>query len=549
MSSLLSNYSKTVEMIMLRNVDKSSMDQLMLVFSMTMPCGTEVDDIMERGRALSKMQDVAELTLASALYFLAGPRDMFFHRLGDRILVENEYDSYGKYRPEQDRSKLDAGRKFREDIQILNYFAHGFYDVTELHHGSGTTLDQLTIDWEARPDLDVEQDSHTISLAEALSAQIILDIHHILRQDVWHGFRQLYEMGKTIESNITQWKKDTFNNQFKAKYRYKERAILLDNTFDMVQGLLQHIIRKYESSVAVATKRRLSHSDILHSSYMALNPVLCGTLLFHAVTIIRDSGSMTAAFWKSIQSAGQLYYSCKMLREFAEEKDASESTAFVKNDAHLDTKTPLYWDDMEYLFEIYGKEAFFHGHLPHSNEEVVKHVGSQDDYTSALGLSQIGARVKLDEGLKEFMKLNMANFGSERGIGSHEPVIVSQNLHYCKYSVLAVSPNGRPLTGVAYWKLETLQALLENQLAKEVEQLRINKLTGKAKKAAVRSTLKGADGNVSQVSILRTLKETLQSESRVLHFDFLSFHLNCLLLLRTIRRQGQTTFENVSNCC
>lgn len=183
---------------------------------------------------------------------------------------------------------------------------------------------------------------------------------------------------------------------------------------------------------------------------------------------------------------------------------------------------------MDFSFQMVGAEAFFDGKLPASNKDAVE-VAKRELYDERTDEDHskgwVGPLVDLPTTREGVVFANQ--------IYSYEPIAVTHRLYFAKYmKMTAKAQEGK----VYHWTIETLQGLLEKHL----------RGSRNGVESSGQTEVYERDGDVPQSTLLRTLKETLQRESRVLHFDYLSFHVTCLKLFRTVRNDFRHRLEQVS---
>jgi hypothetical protein len=540
-SSLLSDWSQTTKLILTRQME--GCDQVLAMFFN--PCTTladlRLDDLRAIERSISKIPETVDLTFAVAFYFLSGPRHLIVQR-GDKGMmdtIDEDVDLFGAYNSEQDRNQLDFAQLFLEDMQILANYAKYVYKWEDW---SNYTVDHFTMQWK---DEFAKTSNKTITLAQALGAQLYLDIQHVLRQDSTKGLADLYDASLLHLETIARWEEHmpflqaTLGDRVEAnpKFRNARQAMLSLKGFaeDML-NLKKEIQERQEREEGLEPGAYLTDWTFLRSS-----PLLCGIILFQTLAWLRETGSSIAHNYQSIQFAGQLYYGCILQRSSGENKE-------VWGD-------DLVWQDMSHLFDLMGEEAIFYGPTPKTNEEMVQHYMDLSKENSKSG----NCRCCVQDGHYGPVRTApcLAKKGCEavqyaKNLCKYEAIAVTHRIFFSKHQKVKHGKKGRTKEGeqINDWTLETLQALLQEKI--EIQRIRddfvvADKLNGKAKarkRKPTSSAIKSDDGEVSQVVLLRTLKEALHQESRALRFDLLSFHITCFRLLCSNKANIQCLFDS-----
>lgn len=310
-------------------------------------------------------------------------------------------------------------------------------------------------------------------------------------------------------------------------------------------------------------KRKESKSDIQNDcnlmlcSFMEMNPLMCGINLFLMIHSIRDVGLQLSSWFRTIDNAGQFYHVCQMHRQYWKSAtDLDHERAEFQKTFNNKWRDDLVWEDMDIIYQMVGVEAFFDGHKPSSNYDVYRCQNAIEDILE--GIKWI-PRAK-PTGLEGPIAMKPELGAKEQAYAKHtlftyEPIAITHRLFFSKYAPIddeyeEEEEEEEDYQNAAWrsWKLDTLQALLEEELKKEAFRLkRKKKLAGKGRKKmpSPQTSLLGADGDVSHVNILRALKGSLQRESRALHFDMLSFHTTCYRLLNYMREELRYVMEEV----
>lgn len=537
---LLGDYRNTIRLILSRTLDDESSVGLRLFFK---PCTElfETPDIETVGSFLSSIPQIADLTFATAFYFLNGPRHSIVRRSDCKEVHTVLNDHFGTYDSSQDRAKLSAVEKLKQDVQVLARFAKNVFNVDTIF---SSIHDHLTMQWTYEY---VVNGNKTISLSQAFGAQIFLDMHHVLQDHVYDAYHDISKAALQIKATLEYWRQPG-GPSHEIKHSVGQGIGLL-----AVESIVDTIIKGMEYEKHIGAKTCCCHlrKELAFRDFLEIHPLLCGITLFKCLHAVRNSGMYLAHYSGSIKCAGQFYYACHMHRTYW--KTATEvegERAVFQQMINEKWKEPLVWEDMQSMIDMLGVEAFFDGRIPKSNNDVYKFLGTVED-----GMEMLGWKPKRKKEGHSGPIRTIPGRSKDLPFAKHtfltfEPIAVTHRLFHTKYACFKPGKMQAHLYG---WKLETLQALLEDELKKNssaVEPKQESKSRGRGRKkpttANPRSALTEANGEVSHVDILRTLREALEKESRALHFDFLSFHTTCYLLLSTMRSDLRQLMEEVS---
>lgn len=535
-SNLLSDYSKTIRLMLSGNLDDSD-PGLSHMFNPFIDQGSSpLDQILIVGKSLSKIPKVANLVFANAFYFLNGPRHRIISkREGHKLrIVKKQKNIFLELNKPPNGAQLNTVERLQEDVRLLAHFAQEVY-FSDHHHN--LIPDHFTMHWTE----GYAKDSNpTISLDEAFSAQIHLDIHHVLQDDTRRGFEDFCAEGIKMNDSIEKSKRCTLQDDDEKKSSQETLAFIQDRLQKLHRD--KEKMPQHRSAVEEACQMqgKDNEKDFGDLSFLQLNSLLCGVLLFQLKHYFRNTGLYLTNYFATMKFAGQFYYTCQMQRSAY-----NTVTARGQKMRYPQFLNPLKWEDMDFIFDLYGEETFFQGHQPRSNWDIIKYNGGLDDAMIGLGIKEEPSRIighigpieTIPKSQKKIPESSQIRYAKD--LYSYESIAVTHRLFHSKYA----DYSGKPIT--ESWTVETLQALLENQLQQKGPR-RIQedeKRAKEGKRGRFRTTMKEIDGDVHQLTILETLKETLQSESRALNFDFVSFHINCFDLLCALRLNNRHRFN------
>jgi hypothetical protein len=502
-SSLLSDYSKSMELMLSRKLGKSDSDFIDLLFNPMRDWTNQVRDIEIVARSLAKIPTFADLTLANAFYFLKRPRYAF-------MISTKDYSKQDEDTAQRSK-KMKEVASLEEDISILGLFSLRLCEATR-HFYEGIRIDHFTMQW-------IENlsgsDDKTITLAHVFGAQMYLDMHHVLRLDCKRGNADLSEAIKRYLQTIRAWREDLEREDYltsKIKYQMNWNTKFIETTITMLSEI------KTVTLPTSATPENSYVEALMPFSALQMNPLLSGIISFQILHMQLYVGLYLAQNLGSIKHVGQLYYMCQLHRELYMDR-----TVYAHHGTVPQYRLPLHWNDMEEVFKMYGKESFFCGRSPMSNKNFTELVlKSLKDVRDSDTPDKKSTWMVPGQGKIQFAK----------NVCSHEPIALMHRLFFAKYGRFTPEEKDNPLCD---WTLETLQAHCSIQDETDGDKRGGQKLT----------TEKNRD--VSQLSILRDLKATLQKESRILHFDFLSLHTRCLEFVRGLRGEYRDILKRMKN--
>lgn len=482
------------------------------------------------GETLAKLPRLADLTFAHAFYFLNGPRHVIVqHKEGGTMQTNDSILGVaGINDPAKDQSTMDAVQRLQEDVRLLTAFAASVFQGNQYPK---YTHDHFTMQW--RVDY-ARTGSKIVSLAQAFGAQIYLDIHQVLGQDIGRGLDDVCRAGVRMKATVKEWKDKPFvdvTDNILIEYHNRK--------FRGVVKIINAAEKERKAAMAMRARKIGGEGEVCTArSTLELNPILCGVMLLQLTHEIRDAGVWLAQFFMTIKHAGQFYYTCQVHRHHWK----SKPNFFPQTNIPQFMESFPQWDDMNFVFALYGVEAFFDGDLPASNNDMIAAAKGEEKKKKKGDKEEEGSQQ--DQALHSFPLFHKPEKGAKiafaKGLFSHSwgAIAVTHRLYFSKY--FYHEPFNGNEVKTDEWTLETLQALLESHCKGSKDQ--VGDKTGKGAK----DTMREKDGDISQLGILRALKASLQQESQALHFDLLSFHLCCFNLLRAIRGEHRRIFPRVS---
>lgn len=482
--------------------------------------------------SLRKVSRLADLSFASAFYFLRGPRHMILGWMnGAMKITATNKDPFSTYRLGQADEPASERDSFRRDLRTLAHYAQSLYTGALM---TGKTFDQVTHDHFTMQWLQdwAATGNRTIDLPQAFGAQLYLDIQKVLGQDSKRAFVELCAASEKTLHSIAFWKKHPLQSG-----EMGQKVAILSGNMVLQEYVASLVLEMKESAAKVRYFNGLStmlmgkamaELSAKLASPLELNPLQCGTILFQVIHALRDSGVALAQLFSTVTSVGRLYFASQLHRKhYKSVPNILGLMADPRSGCKViipEFQVVLKWADMDYLFQSFGIAAFFDGRLPEKNNDILEVAqGGAGEEVKVEGRAGPIAEAP-EPGKVHFAKV----------LYSYEPVAVTHRLYYSKYMKFSERLSE---CGIYKWTLETLQSVLQNHSWDLDEQEGTN----------CGNPTKEKDGGYSQISILRRLKQALQSESRALHFDFLSFHVTCLQILRLIKEEFRQLVVEVSH--
>lgn len=374
----------------------------------------------------------------------------------------------GLYDPRVDRSRMSLDRKANEDSHViqdvlLEVFLFAYINMPADEFSQGM---RHVFKWNARD---------AIPLWVVFALQIYLEIHHVLREQIDRGLKELQVAKRQIKASL----KDYFINEDSYVHDgWPENGVHLVRELD---GILEDYI---ERDVFSKKKEKIfsePSTGPLDRPYHLLSqhPLLCGTLLLNIRLRLQAVGIPIVNGWETITCGAHLYNA-------------------ARQEGHLTTA----WVDMEAFVAIHSPALIFVGKAPSSLDQYNKHL------CLASGISVTSfSRDRRKSGMLMSKK-------APREIEVESPV-----------SMLL---NNLPLST----KDVKLDVLDVSKMLTIVSQK-------KKRSRAVASLLNQSNQTqkMTEVQMLAIVRHSLAKEQPMLHFDYVAMHHRCRQLFRRIRSE------------
>ena len=389
---------------------------------------------------------------------------------------------FGTYDPASDRSNKSAQEKFREDKAMLCGILPDFYIAT---YGPQHNI----LDDELTRGLRTAFETKKLPLWLVFAAQIYVDIHHILREDVSRGFEELQVLGKLFSMSIH------------ANIKFHE-ALRVENWPRSNDTIVEQLLRQLGTTVGhdavLQKKKSLRLSDDLCGEPFALlrsHPLQCGLYAYYFKIKYQDLGITFSNAWGSILYTFHLYNA-------------------VRQEKLLHSE----WFDMDVIMSM--QDDIFAGNRPVDFEA----------YLKRFYLSMGGSAVMFAKDRRKG-KLPLSSSGPKGMLRELAPVALMFKDRYCE------DPGRADLSE------QDLQTIVSKSVWQEDEESRATSEMGLLSLSRTSKKGRGVQTGAAKtrrppraVELLESLRNTLQAEKLELDFDYLLMHRNCWKLLRAIQQ-------------
>lgn len=140
--------------------------------------------------------------------------------------------------------------------------------------------------------------SYKIPLWLVFAAQIFLDIHHVLREDVGRAFSDLSNSAQLISASIEE------TLQFHASLRVETWPPSNDR---VLKSILARIDDWVKTDPIQRARKRLRRPEGEPFKLMKQHPLLCGLWAYHLKALFHKVGVVFAGAWGSIMYCAHLY--------------------------------------------------------------------------------------------------------------------------------------------------------------------------------------------------------------------------------------------------
>lgn len=376
---------------------------------------------------------------------------------------------FGVYDPKSDRSAKTPREQFLEDKIFLLELLPEFCVLAE-----GTNKQWLPSTDELTKGLWECFTKRRLSLWVIFATQCLLDIHHILRDDVKRGYNELARDCKSIEVTI----KNTF--AFHKDLRIVNWPKSNDRGFEIILEQMDDWVKRDCVNEAM---QQMGLPNIPAGSFRLLkaNPVFCGLLSLNFRLLCHEASIVFVNAWGSVVYSGQLYNA-------------------VRQEKLLDK----HWQDMDDLIALHGPQDLFVGSAPTAAEDYLKRFTLMMGYSASNHASN---RRRNDPA---------ASKAGPRGLQELAPVAHIFKRRYCYATA-----------GTEFSSADVETVLKHSELdSQAADAFKLSK------KSALNSWRK--EQRLTAIQLLESIRTGLQAEEAALKFDHLGLHRFCWQLLRNL---------------
>ncbi|KAF2146868.1 uncharacterized protein K452DRAFT_242024, partial [Aplosporella prunicola CBS 121167] len=428
-----------------------------------------------------KMYDAADTILFSTYLFL----NAFLDVIGSGYIPVYKPGHYGIYHPSSDRNEKSSRQKFQEDKIILMELLPEFALVC-MNTNTIPAQDELT------RGLRVLFKTRKMSFAVVFAAQIFLDIHYMLRDDVVRGFKDLQQTAQLIQGSLNQ------NFKFHASLRIENWPPSNDQG---LHDILARINDWVTTDPFTKESQRLRRPNTEPFKLMKNHPLFCGLYSFSLKSLFQEAGVVFASSW------GSIIYSAHIYNAVWQEK-------LIKKQ----------WKDMELVYMLQGQDEMFGG-TPKNTDAYLKRFCLSMGY-SATAFAQNRRPTNLQPSKK-----------GSRGLTEQASVAQMFRERYCHGSGRTdfTQEELAKIIANTKWDMDYDVSDDGEVLGHGSDQIFGLTRDAKPKSAAEKRALQKALQKLTPTELLEALCNTLQGERIELAFDYFRMHRMCWMLLRCIK--------------
>lgn len=293
---------------------------------------------------------------------------------------------YGVYDPLSDRASKSSRDKFREDKIILLELLPDFY-VFSLTRGKIPAEDEMT------RGIREMAAQNKVPIWLAFAAQVFLDIHHILREQIGRGRDDLVKSAKYVESGIERVLDFHKNLRIENWPKSNDQGLLM---------ILDRIMNWVKTDAVGRVKEGLTNSSEIQSTavepFLLLrnHPLYCGLLSYSIRILAQEASIVFANAWGSVLYCAHLY-----------------------NALYQEKLMTNRWHDMDLILLMHRTDTIFVGNFPKTADDYLKRFALSMGYSATAF-----ARNKRRQGLT-------ASKSGPRGLNDISPVSQIFKTRYC----------------------------------------------------------------------------------------------------------------------
>ena len=386
----------------------------------------------------------------------------------------------GVYDPSRDRSQMTARQRVRDDRIILMELFPEFEFVREFGVEQLPVPDELTKGLVST--FSIKEDA---PLWVIYALQVFLDITHTLGSDVSRGLADLRGTGVRASISFTQYFRSKGIHTFTNWPESNEQGLVGFSKF--VKQWAVDDVFKWAKGIIFQDPSEAKRSEPF--ALLSRHPILCGLLKFKVHTGMKDAGIALTAGWGSILYVAHLYNACRQ-------------GGYLSTEEH--------WPDMELIMDIHSRETMFSGQLPETPDQWLKTMSLMLGYAP--------------ESFAKFIRVSHMKH-SKKGpkmMTSKSPVSDIFHTEYFR-------------TGNAALTVHSIQKLLDQWDEPLDYSVLESGHTTISTTSSLLQTQWAKSHKLTPLQFLYTMRHAMAVEEHMLCFDYFSFHLRCLALLRRLR--------------
>ena len=385
---------------------------------------------------------------------------------------------FGDYDPLADRSAMSNDDNTQEDRIILFEILPEFCFLKRFRD-SIPALDELT-----RELMDFV-DTKEISVSLTFFCQVFLDIHHLMRDQIPRGLRDLQELGTRVHKQLTDFQ--AFVRKCKDVPTWaKHNAEWLDQFVSWMKSMVLH-------DVLIQVKKKHGNwseaaSSVENWYFLSRHPLICGIFSAHIIMNANEFGSALADGWGTVFIA-HFYNAMRQQTE---------------------SPTSKSWVDMDLMIAFNTEEHLFLGEAPKTMDSCFK------KFCLMMGISATSFTNR------RRAQVNIASKRGARGLKHASPLVKLLKGPYVERQPLDYTTRNIE-------ELLNVQADIANAAAE----------SSKALRRLDRSS------RLSPLAFLQTLRQALERELPALLFDHVLLFMHGQTLLSDLKSRLRNEFRTL----
>jgi hypothetical protein len=381
---------------------------------------------------------------------------------------------YGKYEPMSDRSCKSNSEQFREDKVLLLEM------LPEFLYYCRSTKEPPPVEDELSRGLRAMFTTKEVGLPLVFAATLFLDIHHILRDHVAFGYQKLRQMINYVEVDLKE--EIGFHKNIESETWPNENDLFIQNFVDTVSFWCVE-----DQQLAYAKRVKRPNLPQQYQLYLQ-HPWLCGMWRYYSMMRFHEISIVYVNAWGAVMSCAHFY------------------NAVLKSKHTEETM----WKDMEVAIMSQDSATFFTGEAPKSMEDCLKR------YAIATGASA----ANLAKSTRKKRGLVLSKKGP-KGLKELGTLLQLYKGRFCDGNgqINLKADDVQKVLELSSWEYEL------DEHGNVMEMYRDNDTASKKKQLK----------HLSVSKLLGLLRDTLNSETIEVCFDYLRLHRQCWRLLRQLR--------------